>query len=143
MTASASHTGVSISPEPATPRSYAGPVSYTISAADGSTETYTVTVKERQGVAISGIIVEGLPVLGFDGLPSSPVDVSGAITITIGGGVRVSDWYIEVNGPNSSAPTIHTADSFTAPAVPGFYNVNVIVTVDGVNYSGSFVITVQ
>jgi hypothetical protein len=140
MTASASHTGVSISPDPAAVRSYAGPVSYTVTAADGSTGTYAVTVKAHSGIAITGITIEGLTALSFDGLPPSTVDADAPITITMGGGVTVSGWYIEVNGP---APAAYTAGSFTAPAVPGFYNVNVIAAVDGVDYSGSFGITVR
>jgi hypothetical protein len=61
MTAKADHTGTSISPDPAEARSYAGPVTYTVSAADGTAQAYTVTVSvgaagtnaELSGLAIT------------------------------------------------------------------------------------------
>jgi hypothetical protein len=143
MTASITHTGASISPDPAAARSYAGQVEYTVTAEDGTTETYTVTVNGAQGIAISGITVEGLDALTFSGVPASPVSASTSITITISGGVTVSDWYIDVNGPVT--PTGSTTDTvtFSAPSNPGFYNISVFATVEGILYSGSFGITVN
>ncbi|WP_010254419.1 PKD domain-containing protein, partial [Treponema primitia] len=44
MTASVTYTGASISPDPTTARSYVSPVPFTVTAADGSTQDYTVTV---------------------------------------------------------------------------------------------------
>ncbi len=41
------HTGVSISPESEEPQIFTGPVIYTVTAEDGSTEEYTVTVTPR------------------------------------------------------------------------------------------------
>jgi hypothetical protein len=137
MTASASHTGTSISPDPATAKSYAGPVSYTVTAADGSTQDYTVTVNVAPGITISGITVESFAVLTFTG-PSS-VSASAPITITISGGT-VSSWHIEVSGPVTST---YTTNAFTAPSVPGFYSVNVFATVGGVLYSGLFGLAVN
>ncbi|WP_198429946.1 hypothetical protein, partial [Treponema primitia] len=44
ITASVTHTGASISPDPTETRSYASPAAYTVSASDGSVRIYTVTV---------------------------------------------------------------------------------------------------
>jgi hypothetical protein len=44
MAASVTHSGVSISPDPVTAKSYAGAVGCTVTAEDGSTQTYRVTV---------------------------------------------------------------------------------------------------
>jgi hypothetical protein len=100
-------------------------------------------VNVAPGITISGITVAGLNALSFGGgpNPSVPVAAPASITITISGGVTVSSWYIEVNSPAGSTP--YTAASFTAPASPGFYSVNVIATVNGVDYSGSFGLTVE
>jgi hypothetical protein len=51
MTATASHSGASISPDPTEARNYAGPVTYTISAVDGTTQSYTVTVNVASNTA--------------------------------------------------------------------------------------------
>jgi hypothetical protein len=140
MTATASHTGASIDPDPATARSYAAPVAYTVTSAAGASETYTVTVIGSKGITI-GVTVEGLAALSFEGLPALPVAANTPIAVAISGGVTVSSWYINVNRGNTV--TTFTTGSFTAPAAAGFYNVNVIATVDGVDYSGSFGITVR
>ncbi|WP_010263321.1 PKD domain-containing protein, partial [Treponema primitia] len=42
----ATHTGVFISPAPATPQNYAIPVQFTVTAEDGSSQAYTVTVTQ-------------------------------------------------------------------------------------------------
>jgi hypothetical protein len=140
MTAAASHTGASISPDPAAARSYAAPVSYTVTAADGTTETYTVTVSPKPGITISGITVESLSALTFSGVSASPVSASTTIAITISGGVTPDSWHVDINGPVTAT---HATSSFSAPSIPGFYNINVIATVGGANYSGSFGLTVD
>jgi hypothetical protein len=138
MTARASHTGVSINPDPTAAWDYTGPVSYTVTAADGSTQAYTVMVSPVPGITVSGITVEGFAVLNFGSVPAS-VSASAPITITISGGT-VSSWYIEVNGPVSSTSI---TNAFNAPSVSGFYSVNVFATVGGVLYSGSFGLAVN
>jgi hypothetical protein len=140
LSAMVSHTGASISPDPAVAKNYTSPVTYTVKAEDETTRNYSVTVKFHE-ITITGITVKGLSALSFGGLPASPVAANTPITITIDGGATVSGWYINVNkGPVS---TTSSTGSFTAPADPGFYNVNVIATVEGVDYSGSFGITVK
>ncbi|MDR2028389.1 MAG: DUF5018 domain-containing protein, partial [Treponema sp.] len=66
MTAAVSHTGVSIDPDPAAATDYSAPVTYTVRAADGTTQTYTVTVtvsssydKEITAFAITGPVSAG------------------------------------------------------------------------------------
>jgi hypothetical protein len=136
MTASATHTGASISPDPASSRSYANPVEYTVTAEDGSQATYTVTVTAASGITIRGITVEGLAALTFSGAPSSPVTPGASVTITISGDTAVTTWYVDINGPVT--PTASTANTviFAAPSTPGFYNVNAIAVVNGIPYSG-------
>jgi hypothetical protein len=141
LTPALTHTGVSISPASGAAENFTNPVSYTVTAEDGSTETYTVTVASSSaGIDISAITVAGLSALTFSGVPALPVGVSTSITITISGGVTVDGWYIDVIGP---VTVTHYSAGFNAPAVPGFYVVNVIAAVGGVDYSGSFGLTVE
>jgi hypothetical protein len=144
MTASAVCTpGASISPDPAVARSYAAPVAYTVTAADGTSRAYTVTVHVARGIAIGGTIAEGFAALVFSGLPSS-VTPGETITIAITGDVTPDEWYAGINGPESSDPSDSgSAIIFSAPMTPGYYNVNVIARVDAVTYSGSFGLTVD
>jgi hypothetical protein len=133
------HSGASIAPAAGTAWGSApSPHTYTVTAEDGTTEDYSVTVSPAPGITISGITVEGLTALTFTSTPALPANVSPntSITITISGGT-VSGWYIEVSG-GASATQTHNTNTFNAPLNPGFYNVNVIATVDGVDYSGSF-----
>jgi hypothetical protein len=134
MTATASYTGDSISPDPAA-ADYTGGKTFTVTVEDGTTRTYTVTVNATPRITISGITVEGLSALTFSGVPASPVSASTSITITISGGVTVDSWHIEIKGP---APSTSPVGTFAAPPVPGFYNINVFATVGGNLYSGSF-----
>ena len=142
MTATATHTGASISPNPETAPSYAAPVDYTVTAEDGTTKSYTVRVNEGPGITIGGITVDGLGVLTFGGVPSS-VAQGVSITIAIIEGVTPDSWYVEINGPVTQTGSTTNTVTFTAPSTPGFYNVNVIATVGGVDYSGSFGMIVQ
>jgi hypothetical protein len=144
MTASAGlSANASISPDPATPHNYTGPVTYMVTAEDGSTATYTVTVTGRPGITISGsITVEGFTALTFSSAPSSPVNANSPITIEISGGT-VSNWYIDINDSVTPTGFDGTTVTFNAPSRAGFYNVNVIATVNDVDYSGSFGIIVK
>jgi hypothetical protein len=141
MTASASHTGAAISPDPASPRSYAGPISYTVTAEDGTTAIYTVTVKAEPGITISVTPVAGLNVLAFS-LSQAAARPGDLIAITITGG-SVTSWHIDLNGPVT--PTDFSTDTvtFAAPTAQGFYNVNVIARAGGIDYSGSFGLVVD
>jgi hypothetical protein len=99
-------------------------------------------VAVEPGITISGITNAALSSLTFSGVPTDPVAASVSITITISGG-PVTGWYIDINGPVSPNSTTADTVTFNAPGVPGFYNVNVIATVGGVNYSGSFGLIVE
>ncbi|WP_190932449.1 Ig-like domain repeat protein, partial [Paenibacillus oceani] len=66
LTPTITHTGASISPNSGVPRNFTNPVSYTVSAADGSTKSYTVTVnvaanpaKEITGFSFASPAVAG------------------------------------------------------------------------------------
>jgi hypothetical protein len=131
--------GASVNPASGTAwGSSANPHTYRVTAEDGACQDYTVTVTTVPGITIGGITVEGLYALTFSGAPAS-VTPGEMITITISEGV-VDRWYIEITGP---APSTSTANTFTAPLTPGFYNINVIARVGGIDYSGSFGLTVQ
>jgi hypothetical protein len=132
--------GASISPDPATITDYSAGKTYTVTAEDGTTQDYTVTVSAEPGITIGGITVEGLAALTFSGVPVSSVAPNTSITIVISGGT-VTSWHIEVSGASALPP--YTTNTFTAPSNPGFYNVNVIATVGGVDYSGSFGLIVE
>jgi hypothetical protein len=103
----------------------------------GAAKTYTVTVKYGDGINVNGITNAGIPVITFSGVPSS---VSPGTAITITTGETVTAWHITVDGPLSYT---HTTAAFSAPAVNGFYTVNVIATINGIPYSGSFSLMVQ
>jgi hypothetical protein len=151
MTAAVTHTGVSISPNPATAQNYTLPVIYTVTAADGTSQTYTVTVTEKPGAAITAEILD--PIIADLTFGMSPVSISagGTVIITLSKSVTVTDWYVEITGPESCTFTTNsfiTATPQSPPPPPdpwplGFYNVNVIATVGGVDYSGSFALIVE
>jgi hypothetical protein len=50
------HTGVSISPGPGTAQNFSGPVFYRVSAEDGSTKDYAVSVHVEGGAVITGFV---------------------------------------------------------------------------------------
>jgi hypothetical protein len=140
LSAVANHTGNSITPAPAGPQDYSGgPVSYTVTAADTTEKIYTVTVGKGPGIDITAA-VSGLTALSFTGGPgSTPVTAGTSFTIALSGGTATA-WAIYISGPVSAD---HSTATFAAPAVSGFYNVNVIATAGGVDYSGSFGLIVE
>jgi hypothetical protein len=135
--------GASIDPDPATLLDYSSPKIYTVTDTEGLPMSYTVTVKEGPGTTINGIIFDGLGALSFT--PSSTTASLGGsqITITLSPTPAATVvWYIDISGPAPSTPT-STTGSFDVPTKRGFYNVNVIATVGGVDYSGSFGLIVE
>jgi hypothetical protein len=139
MSATASRSEASsIDPYPEPPRDYTSAVTYTVTAEDGTTRDYTVTVNRSPGITIT---INGFSALSFSGVPPS-VDVSASVTITISGGA-VTGWYVDINGPVTPTGSTANTVTFKAPSTPGFYNVNVFATVNGIPYSGSFGLVVN
>jgi hypothetical protein len=151
------HNGASYSPMGQ--KDFSSTVTYTVWAADGTSRAYTVTVKSsavtvNQEITITGIINESLPVLSFSSSEPIPAIVTAGTQITISispvsGGVTVTNWYIEMAGPETLSPALISVSpdkvKFTVPPLaPGFYNVTVIATVHDdavsgdIDYSGSF-----
>jgi hypothetical protein len=138
-----SHSGESVAPASGAAQDFTNPVSYTVTAADDSSVSYTVTVNTPQGITISGITVEGLSALMFNDALSAPVAAFTPIAIAISGGT-VTAWDIDISGPASStASGSSPLINFSAPGTAGFYSVNVFATVGGVLYSGSFGMSVK
>jgi hypothetical protein len=140
------HNGIKY--DPPGQQDFSSPKTYSVTAVDGTAQGYTVTVKV--GIPITGVINGVLPVLTFSTAGPEPFPLSVTpgteITIRIGpiGDLTIDDWYIEMAGPItlSPVPTAVPPDKvkFTVPLTvpPGFYNVNVITKIGGVDYSGSF-----
>jgi hypothetical protein len=116
---------------------------YTVTAVNSPIQQdYSVTVNIAPGITIS-ITNEEFPALTFSGVPSNPVRAGEPFTITISNGT-VTDWYIEISKAGSTTSTSATnTNTFTAPSISGFYSVNVLATVGGFLYSGSFGMTVE
>jgi hypothetical protein len=134
----------SISPDPTTARSYASPVTYAVTAEDGSNNNYTVTVQEQPGLTIAASI----ETLGTFTFASSTATVSlggSAITITPTPALASNvDWHYYISGPvTSNSTSSGTTGSFAVPTKRGFYNVNVFAIIDTIPYSGSFGLIVE
>jgi hypothetical protein len=102
-------------------------------------------IKETKITVVPGT-VEAYPVITFSGSPT-PINPGEAVSITLAPASTPSSWYITLNGPQTIVFT--TADDldiapekfkFIVPmgTAPGFYTVNVIPTIGGIPYSGSF-----
>jgi hypothetical protein len=125
---------------------------YKVTAEDGTDQSYAVTATVAPGITINAINYEGLSTLTFTGTdgsspltPLSTVTVapSTSITITLSGGTN-STWHIDANGVEIAQTTsTDTTVTFVAPSAPRFYNVTVLATVGGVEYSGSFGLVVK
>jgi hypothetical protein len=129
---------------------YTNPVTYTVTAEDSTTEDYEVTVNVAPGITINTITNPSLSKLTFTGgltsLSTVTVTPSTSITISLTNAASVSvtasAWRIDISGRKDDIPH-STTYTFTAPATRGFYNVNVLATVDGIDYSGSFGLIVK
>jgi hypothetical protein len=141
MKAWASHTGDSISPAPEEAKDYAGPVEYTVTAEDGTTATYAVTVT-APGITITVTAPENLTALTF-GASTAAAAPGEMIILTISGGVTVDNWHVDIEGSVTPASSTGNTVTFAAPGILGFYNVNVIARMGDMDYSGSFGLTVQ
>jgi hypothetical protein len=106
------HTGASITPDSGAPRNFTGPVTYTVKAGDGSTQSYTVSVavKKKSDTTIGGFdftnvggdtaIIGGAP--GPDGkIP---------IVVTVPSNTDITDLTPEIT---------HGGASITGPGISG------------------------
>jgi hypothetical protein len=75
------HTGVSVSPGGGTARNFSGPQTYTVTAEDGTTKTYTVKVTVTSGGTnlITSLIFEEVPLNSSAVPPPPPVRVVASI----------------------------------------------------------------
>jgi hypothetical protein len=140
MTAFITHTGASINPAPGT-ANFSSPRTYTVTAADGTTANYTVTVS--YGPGITGVISsEGIPYTISFSVSSSDVGHGSLVSVSVSGGT-VSSWNVTINDPVTLNSSDSTMVAFFAPEDPGFYTVNVIAVIGGIPYSGYFSLMVQ
>jgi hypothetical protein len=109
--ASAIYTGASISPAPSTPANYTGPVSYTVTAADGTGQTYTVTVHTFaelsananlapfNGIKIGGQIIGGYsPTTYSYGISEPTTSAPAGKTLTLTAGAPGQTIAVSLNG---------------------------------------------
>ncbi|MDR2245224.1 MAG: DUF5018 domain-containing protein, partial [Treponema sp.] len=104
-----SHSGVSISPDPETAKSYAGAVDYTVTAEDGSTQTYTVTVSVAKSSAAN---ITGFTLAGASGSIGTS-----SISVTVPYGTSLSSLApgITVSAGATVSPASGVTRNFTNP----------------------------
>jgi hypothetical protein len=138
--------GASVNPASGAPwGSAVNPHTYRVTAEDGTPQEYKVTVNTVPGITIS-VTIEGLDVLTFDSIPFTATAGEGIIIKANRENISSDSWYIDISGPinlKESSPTPTSSITFFAPSTPGFYNINVIARVGGVDYSGSFGLIVR
>lgn len=103
-------TGVSVSPASAAAQSFVAPVLYTVTAQDGTTKTYTVTVTIALNSAKD---ITRFTILGVDGTISG---TSISLTLPFGTSVTSLTPSITITG-TSVSPASGVAQDFTAPVV--------------------------
>lgn len=108
VTPEITHTGVSIEPEESEAQDFSQPVMYTVTAADSSTQTYTVTVTVAKS--------DAREILTFTLAGVSGEVTEGVITVTVPYGTDLSGIAptITISGV-SVAPESGVAQDFTAP----------------------------
>jgi len=120
-----------------TPNDFTNPVTYTVTAEDGSTQSYTVTVTVTSSISIT-FTTSSYQTLSFSSTAlttavGTAIEIAPTGSVTSGG----TSWQWYVNGTLSSSSS---SFSFT-PTTPGFYTVSVTVVFGGTSYSGSLNIT--
>jgi hypothetical protein len=144
------HSGASINPAADTAWDSAGSKTYRVAAFDSTDYVdYTVTVQEQAGVTVGITGPDGFAAFTLDMSPGTAAPTG---TITLDGNKSFDSCHIYISGPVSSTPVPSPIPSstspvstvtFAAPGKPGFYNINVIVTIGGTEYSKSFGLTVE
>jgi hypothetical protein len=118
------------------PPDFTNTVHYTVTAEDGDSKVYAVTVNIEPHIIIN--IGGGMPSLSFT--PAS-ISVEGGATIALSGNPS-AHWYVKIGGEPFVGIGTCTGFNITAPGSSGFYNVTVIASVGGIDYAGNFVIVV-
>jgi len=101
-------TGASINPASGVPQNFSSPVHYTMTAADGSTKTYTVTVTEAANPAKD---ITAFTILGIDGTIGANTI---SLTVPNGTGLTSLTPTITITGASVS-PASGVAQDFTLP----------------------------
>ncbi|MEF3310731.1 DUF5018 domain-containing protein [Paenibacillus sp. GYB004] len=112
LTPTIAHTGASISPTSGVPQNFTSPVTYTVSAADGSTKSYTVTVnvaasstKEITGFSFAAPAVTG-----------TVYEASHTIAVTVPFGTDVTSLTPTITHTGASiSPNSGVSQNFTSP----------------------------
>ncbi|MDR1949463.1 MAG: SUMF1/EgtB/PvdO family nonheme iron enzyme [Spirochaetaceae bacterium] len=114
MTAAVQYDGASISPDPTQARDYTNPVTYTVTAAGGGTQTYTVTA------VVTAAASSDKNIMAFR--ITSPVQADGtiagtAITVIVPYNTNVTQMTAEVNISSGASidPDPATARDYTGP----------------------------
>ena len=138
LTPTVTHTGASYSPTGA--RNFSSPVTYTVTAEDGSTQNYTVTV--NIGIPVNGIEyywidAHGSLVTTSGGSTSIASGESLAITAQ-GTGYTVRQWHL--NGVNTG----HNGNTYNfSSTTVGKHTIGLFVEKDGKLYNTNIIITVS
>jgi hypothetical protein len=107
------HTGASISPLSGVPRDFSSPVDYIVTAADGSTETYTVTVTVASSSAKA---ITGFTITGATGVIINEAAKTIAVTVPYGTDATSLSPAITHTGASIS-PLSGVAWTFTGPVL--------------------------
>jgi len=110
-------TGATVSPTSGTAKSFSSPVTYTVTAADGSTQTYKVTVTVEDGAALSS--AKNITTFTLIGVAGIINNTSRTITVNLPTGTSVTSLAptIVVSGGASISPISGTSKNFSVPAV--------------------------
>ncbi|MBN2402564.1 MAG: hypothetical protein JXN64_09190, partial [Spirochaetes bacterium] len=103
-------TGANVSPASGTAQNFTNPISYTVTAANGSTKTYTANVNEASNTAKD---ITGFTILGISGTIAGN---SISLTVPYGTGTSNLTPTITITGVNVS-PASGTARDFTNPII--------------------------
>jgi hypothetical protein len=131
------YSGASVSPESGTAQDFSAPVSYTVSAGDGTTAEYTVTVRQRGAITVIYPRNEAKDALSGGSI--SIAKPNGTRTLAASGAFDTYRWRVDgVIVGAANTVTLNAADYTT-----GVHHLSLEVTLDGVVYSKSGAFTVQ
>jgi hypothetical protein len=140
MTATVTHTGASVYPASEAAVNFTGPVSYTVTAADGGTQAYTV------GVTVQG---QGTVSLVFTGPADENINLTNQplnwkdntlLSLSVSGSYASYRWYLD--GSELSGETTGSLNRTAREFGIGSHNLGVQVEKNGIFYSKEVRITV-